>query len=235
MKKLLLIVAVLSLIISIPISAEAVIGALTPEMNVIINEPLPDWSVVDFSQFDDGFIETKGPLQVGGLVGEDISFSAGFPSSISLVPSFLKKTLVGNGSYDLGANGKWNADRNGFVALNAESGAMGFEFKDAVNGLGVFVNARGGEDVYTELLFGLTDNTWVVARPKFSFDENAINQGDFIALQRSAADIKRVYIGGYYPVVDDLKFSRTVVPEPMTIFLFGSGLMGVFIRKKFNA
>ena len=70
-------------------------------------------STVDFSQFSPGFTFTTGPVQVGGLVGEDITWSSNSAGS-----------AIGDGNYGLGGasnNGLWTSARIGFVGTNLVS------------------------------------------------------------------------------------------------------------------
>jgi hypothetical protein len=97
-------------------------------------------TVVDFSQFDGPSLLTAGPVQVGGLVAEDIVYSANQSSS-----------LIGNGTYALATNGFWNSGRNGYTGVNNDTdvppgpNAITFTFNSGpVNSVGGFMNYAPG-------------------------------------------------------------------------------------------
>ncbi len=81
------------LVLMVPSNSHAAV-LLFDSIRLIIDEPLPsNWTVIDFSQFDHDFIETYGPVQIGSLVGEDITVDSGYeppvPPVISNPPPIL--------------------------------------------------------------------------------------------------------------------------------------------------
>lgn len=86
-------------------------------------------TVIDFSQFG-AFQFTAGPVQIGGLVGEDVTWE-----------STSSNSVIGNGSYNLGGNGTWTAGRDGYTGTNSDTAEMTYRFNDGpVNGVGGFMN-----------------------------------------------------------------------------------------------
>lgn len=71
--------------------------------------------VVDFSQFG-AYQFTAGPIQIGALIGENITWS-----------STNNNALIGSGGYGLGANGSWTANKT-YTGLNADIGSMTYRF-----------------------------------------------------------------------------------------------------------
>ncbi len=223
-----------------PQPAQALITDIDAITRMITDEPLPDWTLVDFSQFEGEFVETNGPLNVGDSAGEDIVWNA-YPSikTGSSGASTPTTSWVGNGYYDLGENGYWDEQRDGYIVLNGDAGGMYFLFQDPVNGLGAFLNGLGGGAAYGEVQinFLLTGNQAVSVAVDILPDEDAVNAGFFLALHRDVTDIKGFSVSGHFPVVDDLKFTRlgfgtSAVPEPATAVLFSLGLFGVFFRQR---
>ena len=92
---------------------------------------LPSPTVVDFSQFSGTFIFSTGPIQIGSLVGENIVWQTNQPSGT---------TVIGDPSFGLGNNGTWDSGRNGYTALNLETGYMDYLFSNPVNGVGGFMS-----------------------------------------------------------------------------------------------
>jgi len=97
--------------------------------------------VVNFSQFPGSFNFTTGPIQVGGLVGEDIQWSSNSSNSV-----------IGNGGYNLGSNGSWDSGRVGYVGSNSNTAIMRFSFNDGpVGAVGGFINYSINSDASGEV------------------------------------------------------------------------------------
>jgi PEP-CTERM motif len=196
----------------------------------------PGGTVVDFSQFS-SFTPGPGPVEVGGLVGESITWSSNNPGSGI---SFF--------SYGLGFNGTWTqAGRQGYTALN-NSSAPGFytqfQFNNGpVSVVGGFMNyciqgvlpqcdrtggfgqqfiiqALDAADVVLE-----TYDISLLAPIVTTFQTNT---GAFRGIQRPTADISTFRLFNAVHVLDDLTFDRvSAVPEPSALSLIGLGLLGL--------
>jgi hypothetical protein len=78
----------------------------------------------DFSNFD-GLTKTGGPV----TLASGVIFSSTYNNS-----------TIGDLNYSLFDNGSWNAGRDGFTGLNADTGTMTFVLPYEVNYVGGFMN-----------------------------------------------------------------------------------------------
>ena len=158
--------------------------------------------VIDFSQFSGSFTNTSGPVQIGGLVGEEIAWSSS--DSIS---------VIGNGNYGLLSNGSWNQGRSGYVGGFVGT-TMRFTFNDGpVASVGGFVNYAPAGSCCLTIVALANDNTVLesidvgVLAPISS--PGGINEGGFRGIVRPRADIAAFEVTGRFAVLDNLTFSRT--------------------------
>lgn len=189
---------------------------------------------VDFSQFSAPFVSTIGPVQIGGLVGENITWS-----------SSLATAVIGSGQYLLGGNGQWNTPQT-FTGSGDDTAVMTYRFLDGpVNAVGGFLN-YGIDPAFVEpvLLQALDINGNVLE----SYDlltlaaistPGGLNEGAFRGIARATNDIYGFAISGRGIVLDDLTFSRApvsaTVPEPATLWLVAVGAVtaaGVLRRSR---
>lgn len=189
---------------------------------------------VDFSQFNTGFLPAIGDVQIGGLVGENITWS-----------SSLANSVIGNGTYGLGSNGFWSAGRT-FTGANDDTAVMTYRFLDGpVNAVGGFLNYGIDPAFVAPVLIQALDINGNVLE---SYDlvtlaaistPGGLNEGAFRGIARATNDIYSFAISGRGVVLDDLTFSRApvsaTVPEPATLWLVAVGAVtaaGVLRRSR---
>jgi hypothetical protein len=180
-------------------------------------------AVIDFSQFSGPFDGTAGPVQVGGLVDQNVVYT-----------STSSNSVIGNGDYGLGPNGYWTSGRLGFVGTNDATAAITFTFKsDPVSAVGGFVNYSPGSGDFTITALSNTDTpleSYDVTHLAPIFTTSAIDRGAFRGIVRSSADIYGFEIQGAYGVLDNLTFTRPAtkpVPEPPSLAIFVIGIAAV--------
>jgi hypothetical protein len=209
-----------------------------------INPP----TVVNFTQF--GTTQTffgGGPREVGGLVGESITFTSSNTSSST-------GAFLGTGTYNLdftstGGNGRWSSTtgtnaRGGFVGLNAQTGDITFKFNAGpVAQVGAFINYRPTvTSVLIEALGAdgsVLESYDVTALAPIDTAPTSFNAGAFVGISRTGADIVSFRVRNSFVALDDLTFSRVggtggppnVVPAPSGIVMsLGAALCGVAFR-----
>lgn len=191
-------------------------------------------TVVDFSDFADvNTVHTNGPVQVGNLVGVDVTFTSDNPDG----------SLLGSGPYQLSDNGVWDStitmagiDVDAFLS---DTYTMTFSFNSGpVSAVGAFMNYSVFEDS------GFGDVTIAALAADSSILEQyditqlspistpgGVNDGAFRGILRSNADIFGFSVSNSAAVLTDLTFSSATlpdnssVPEPRSIVLMLSGFL----------
>lgn len=204
-------IAVAALLLAAPASAQVVTDA---------SQLTGPTSVIDFSQFalGGGWQWLGGDTQIGTLIGEDVFVRA---------VSSRGTVTLGDGGYGLSTNGSWSLKSS--AGLDTSTGYLEFVFNGGpVSGVGAFVNyAPGNGNAFIEAI-GLNGES--LATQALTFTTSGQNQGRFFGFQLATAEITSFRLHNAYVIADDLTFSSTsteVVPEPITMVLLGSGLVGI--------
>jgi len=187
-------------------------------------------TVIDFSQFNGSFQFTNGPIQVGGLVSEDVVYTSTSSSSV-----------IGNGVYGLGSNGSWNSGRVGYVGNNSGNPNVAIDFtfnSGSIGEVGGFVNYAPNTGAFFIEAIGAGN----VVLESFNVTSLApistpgqTNAGAFRGIVRAQNDIVALRIRGGFDVLDNLTFSRfDPVPEPASLCLWGLAAVGaaVYTRRR---
>ena len=190
---------------------------------LITSDTITNSTVVDFST-QATVSNVSGPIQIGGLIGEDITVT-GNPDS-GLYTNFDGWGLLGNGT--------WGDGMTYISANNARPGDLIFSFNDGpVSAVGGLMNYAVPSD--WDLEISVFDGTMTLLE---SYNITTLadivtpggsNEGGFRGIDRgSSVDISYFVVTGFVPVLDDLTFTRSVsVPEPGTLSLLFLGLLGM--------
>ena len=201
LKKLLALIAFSALLLVPAVAQDAFAIPITDASQI----PEPS-KTVDFSQFSGGFTFTAGPVQIGDLVGEDITWSSTSSASV-----------IGDGPFDLALNGFWTAARNGYVGNGLDTSSMRFDFNSGtVSAVGGFVNYSPADATsFTITALDSNDNvleTFDVDADAPITTPDAPNDGAFRGIKRVTSDISAITLLGQFNVLDDLKFSPIISP-----------------------
>ena len=209
----------------------SLLGAIAPAQAALITSPisLSSPKVIDFGQFGGQFQFTSGPVQIGGLVGEDVTWSTNGPDSV-----------IGNGGYGLGDNGSWSSGRDGYTGSNSSVRNMLFTFNDGLkSAVGGFINylPNNGSAVLIEALGeggALLESYDLFATAPIS-TPGQLDAGAFRGIQRAANDIRALRVSNSFVVLDDLTFTTNSTPIPTPALLPGLIAMSVGVLRKRKA
>lgn len=149
--------------------------------------------------------------------------------------------------FQFGGNGSWTsplppiADVNSYTDLYGTTDSMTFAFKTPVSAVGGFLNYAPGNSTPTTIAVYSCDPSIPGCNPielpfelTFTFSPSDENKGAFYGFQESSADIRYFVLTDNFIGIKDLTVSA--VPEPGSLLLLGSGLLGVInnCRKRFR-
>jgi hypothetical protein len=194
-------------------------------------------SVIDFSQFAGAnpIRITTVPVQVGELVGKDITLTSTNPDG----------SVLGSGPYDFNDNGSWSPAST-FAGLDVDlfgndQYTMTFHFNGGpVAAVGGLLNyAVLADSGFSDVVISALDSKGAVLE---SYDitqlapistPGAVDGGAFRGIVRSSADIAGFSLSNSAVAIADLTFS-TAVPEPASWCLVMAGLVGAALRRHFK-
>lgn len=203
---------------------------------IVSNTSTITGSVITFNEFD-GLI-TAGALDVGAGAGNDVLFTS--------VPN----TVIGANNQDLQDNGLWGARGNpidglvdtptgngNFLATQfaTPSGAINFYFANPVAQVGAFINQLQPYDTIDNFVTLIAYNQAGTVLETFSYSVDtpydSYNEGMFLGIQRTGADIYGFGVANGSFVLDDLTYSVSAVPEPAAIAMLLGGLALIGARR----
>lgn len=184
--------------------------------------PASSVKTVTFEQFAGSYQFTGGPIQIGGLVGENITWETTQPFGASVIGEV----------YFYGFGGQsWEAPRT-FVGLNGTfglGGAMIFRFHDGpVSAVGALVNYSDTVSDGGDALMQAYDSQGnLLESYSLTADLPITGNGEFRGIVRQSADIAEFRLCNSFVAADDLTFTRPASPVPVPCALSsGVALLG---------
>jgi PEP-CTERM motif len=190
------------------------------------------FNVLTFNGYNE--LNTTGPVNVGAEIGQTVVFTS--------VPT----TRLGATNQDLGDNGLWGARDLGptptgdgnFVAsaFIRNRGEFVFSFDNPVAAIGAYFNQFqqiGSLNNRLELTaYDQLGNVLQSFQFTINTDPDSYNEGSFLGIRSSVANIYGFGVSDGTVVLDNLTFT-VPIPEPSTYALMAAGLLmlGYSVRK----
>lgn len=174
---------------------------------------------------------TSAPAGSTPIVIPGINYFGSGPETTGIVTwsSTYGSSVYGyTGSYGFGTNGKWTGDLGPMIGVDDSTGTMTLAFSTPVSEAGGFLNyiPRGDGTATIAAWDGSTELESDVLT-FFSASDKALNFGQWLGFSESTADITSFTLSGAGIGATNLSYSTSPVPEPPSLLLLGSGLLGL--------
>ena len=184
----------------------------------LVTAPTP--SMTNHVNLNCPFQITAGPADLGG----GVTFTASTPTM-----GYLCYT----GGWGLGSNGQWNGALGGYAGVNAGANQVGwirFNFADPVSAVGGFLNYAVGYGAPFIAALDASNNVIDTYSIADIVTTGQTNGGAFRGISHASADIHAFQLANAFSVARDVVYSTevTTTPEPASIVLMITGLVGVF-------